>query len=61
MWEPHETNHVERNKSMAEITRLVTGERLIHFATVIPGPIAAPAAQVLAELAAATSEGRKTA
>ena len=48
---------------MAEITSPgpLAGVRLIDFATVVMASSAAHTAEVLAELAAATSKGRKTA
>jgi crotonobetainyl-CoA:carnitine CoA-transferase CaiB-like acyl-CoA transferase len=43
MWEPRAINHLERNQSMAEITRPgpLAGVRTIDFATVVMGPSAA--------------------
>jgi crotonobetainyl-CoA:carnitine CoA-transferase CaiB-like acyl-CoA transferase len=48
---------------MAEITSPgpLTGVRVIDFATVVMAPYAAHTAELLAELAAATPKGRKTA
>jgi crotonobetainyl-CoA:carnitine CoA-transferase CaiB-like acyl-CoA transferase len=43
MWEPRAINHLERNQSMAEITRPgpLAGVPPIDFATVVMGPYAA--------------------
>jgi hypothetical protein len=63
IWGRRTIKHVERNLSMADITRPgpLAGVRPAGFATSVMAPDAAHTIQVLTELAAATPKERKTA
>ena len=63
IWGRRTIKHVERNLSMADITRPgpLAGVRPAGFATSVLAPYEAHTAQVPTELAAATPQERKTA